>query len=474
FFQAFDVASLNLLQLGISCRYTGYVQPHLHFTLFPQYSCAKAPHILHAIVSGLCLMLFVAIALLLNMAEVEVNPKSRRPLALGHSGAEVAAFAIKVLLTLVNVFFGWRRVAACFYLVLSLALAYQYLRWSPHLVAWVNYLKTGVSTTVVWCAATLMLLVFEPGVKQQDRDHWSKLTTVLMLSGLAPAFGAGVLMSHGIIRRMTGGAIKSVTNAKPECQGKDLLDLNDPRDIEIVARCCRVWKDMYTLDPDGVNKALQLIQAGLAMFPASAYMVLLHANFMIDVLGVSQSGSRRIEDARKLNPGVMCRFMMFVRQQQATQKAAGHSANDGANMDLLGYVEYQRKQRMVLRLHREALQAMCNFWKALDVSTVSFTQLSKALGKIESSVSQAQAAYRVVLESYGNNPKLVRLYGKFLQNIKNDPWGASEYFAQADRLEEIKNTVSDGPLLPDGTPLGRMDEMDVAVLVLNSTGEIQM
>ncbi|GFR46567.1 hypothetical protein Agub_g8160 [Astrephomene gubernaculifera] len=474
FFQAFDVASLNLLQLGISCRYTGYVQPHLHFNLFPQYSCSAAPHILHAIVSGLCLMLFVAIALLLNMAEVEVNPKSRRPLALGHSGAELAAFAIKVLLTLVNVFFGWRRVAACCYLALSLALVYQYLRWSPHLVAWVNYLKTGVSTTVVWCAATLMLLVFEPGVKQQDREHWSKLMTVLMLSGLAPAFGAGVLMSRTMIRHLTNKAFKSVVNAPPECQLMDLLDVDGPRDIEIIARCCRVWKDMYTLEPDGISKALHFIKAGLARFPASAYMVLLHANFMIDVLGVSQSGSRRIEDARKLNPGLMCRFIMFVRQQQATQKAAGHSANDGANMDLLGYVEYQRKQRMVIRLHREALQAMCNFWKALDMSTVSFTQLSKALGKIESSVSQAQTAYRVVLESYGNNPKLVRLYGKFLQNIKNDPWGAAEYFAEADRLEEVKNNDSAGPLLPDGTPLGRMDEMDVAVLVLNSTGDIQM
>ena len=54
------------------------------------------------------------------------------------------------------------------------------------------------------------------------------------------------------------------------------------------------------------------------MFPGSAYMVLLHANFMIDVLGVSQSGARRIEDARKLSPSLLVRFMMFVRQQQAT------------------------------------------------------------------------------------------------------------------------------------------------------------
>ncbi len=31
------------------------------------------------------------------------------------------------------------------------------------------------------------------------------------------------------------------------------------------------------------------------MFPSSAYMVMLHADFMIDVLGVSQSGASRIE-----------------------------------------------------------------------------------------------------------------------------------------------------------------------------------
>jgi hypothetical protein len=35
---------------------------------------------------------------------------------------------------------------------------------------------------------------------------------------------------------------------------------------------------------------------------------------------------------------------------------------------------------------------------------------------------QAQTAYRMVLEKYPNSPKLVRLYGKFLETIKNDPW----------------------------------------------------
>ncbi|GLC42489.1 hypothetical protein PLESTB_001103800 [Pleodorina starrii] len=474
FFQAFDVASLNLLQLGITCRFTGPAKPHLHFDLFPQYSCTTTPHILHAVVSALCLILFVAIALLLNMAEVEVNPLSRRPMALGHSGAEVMAFAIKVLLTLVNVFLGWDRVEASVYLALSIALAWQIIRWNSHLVSWVNYLKSGVYLTVVWSSSVLMLLVFHPGMKAGEEESYSKLMTLLLLVGLAPAFGVGVLLSWASLRHLSKSALKGLDNPRKLPLNEAFGSVDEPRDIEIASRCCRVWKEPGTPDPEAVNKAHMLIKAGLEMFPHNSFMVLLHANFMIDVLGVSQSGSRRIEDARKLNPSLMCRFVMFVRQQQATQSAAGSSVNSSATMDLLGYVEYQRKQRMVVRLHREALQAMCSFWKMLDASSVSFTHLSKALGKIETSVSQAQRAYRVVLESYGNNPKLVHLYGRFLQTIKNDPWHAAEYFAEAERLEELQDSNASGPLMPDGTPLSRMDEIDTAVLVLNAAGEVQM
>ncbi|GIM04869.1 hypothetical protein Vretimale_9356 [Volvox reticuliferus] len=475
FFQAFDVASLNLLQLGITCRFTGPERPKLHFDLIDKYSCTTTPHIMHAVVSALCLILFVCIALLLNMAEVEVNPLSRRPMALGHSGAEVMAFGIKVIMTLVNVFIGWGRVEASIYLALSLALAWQNLRWSPHLVSWVNYLKAGVSTMVVWCSAVLMLLVFHPGVKSADNqkmEKWNDSMTFLMLAGIVPAFGVGALVSSAVLRRVTAAALKGLENPKKLPVVEAFSSIDEPRDVEIAARYCRHWKEPGVLDPDAVNKAHHIIKAGLEMFPGSAFMVLLHANFMIDVLGISQSGSRRIEDARKLNPSLICRFIMFVRQQEATQHAAGSSVS--ATMDLLGYVEYQRKQRMVVRLHREALQAMCNFWKALDASTVSFTHLSKSLAKIETSVSQAQRAYRVVLESYGNNPKLVHLYGRFLQTIKNDPWHAAEYFAEAERLEELQDSTAGGPLMPDGTPLTRMDEIDTSVLVLNAVGEVQM
>ncbi|GLC52514.1 hypothetical protein PLESTB_000638200 [Pleodorina starrii] len=474
FFQAFDVTSLNLLQLGFSCRFTGPAKPHLHFILFPEYSCMTTPHIVHAVVSALCLVLFVSIALLLNMAEVEVNPLSRRPLALGHSGADVWTFGIKVLLTLVNVFIGWRRVEAAVYLCLTLSLAYLTLKWNSNLVEWMNYVKGGVSVTTVWSSSVLMMLVFHSGGDSAEAKKWSDKMTVLLLVGLAPAFATGALISWAGIRYKITSALKAVKNPKnlPLIDAYSMID--EPRDVEVAARCCRVWKDSATLDPVAVNNAHQIIKAGVEMFPNCAYMVLLHGNFMIDVLGISQTGSRRIEDARNLNPSLMCRFIMFVRQQQATQNAAQSSVNSGSRMDLLGYVEYQRKQRMVVRLHREALQAMCSFWKVLESHTISFTRLSTALGKIESSVSQAQRAYQVVLQSYGNNPKLVFLYGKFLQTVKNDPWHAAAYISEAERLEELQAGQESGPLMPDGTPLSRMDDLTTAVLVIDTAGDVQM
>ncbi|GIL80930.1 hypothetical protein Vretifemale_10080, partial [Volvox reticuliferus] len=155
----------------------------------------------------------------------------------------------------------------------------------PHLVNWVNYLKAGVSTMVVWCSAVLMLLVFHPGVKEHQMGEWADIMTLLMIVGLAPAFALGATISWAVIRRMTNVTLAELQNAKPGVHLKDICTaMDNPQDVEIVSRCCRVWKDRYTVDPVAADKARHVIQAGIAMFPNSAFMVLLQANFMIDVL----------------------------------------------------------------------------------------------------------------------------------------------------------------------------------------------
>ena len=45
----------------------------------------------------------------------------------------------------------------------------------------------------------------------------------------------------------------------------------------------------------------------------------------------------------------------------------------------------------------------------------------------------ANRTYRLVLERYPKNAKLLRSYGRFLENVKNDPGGAARYYAEAQK-----------------------------------------
>ena len=43
-------------------------------------------------------------------------------------------------------------------------------------------------------------------------------------------------------------------------------------------------------------------------------------------------------------------------------------------------------------------------------------------------LARAQMTYELALERYPKSVKLLRAYGKFLANIRNDPWRAERYF----------------------------------------------
>ena len=54
-----------------------------------------------------------------------------------------------------------------------------------------------------------------------------------------------------------------------------------PLQVEIVARCCRVWLDEDTLDPEAVRLAETIMRAGMTMMPNSPYMIVLYSSFLM-------------------------------------------------------------------------------------------------------------------------------------------------------------------------------------------------
>ncbi|KAJ9517438.1 hypothetical protein QJQ45_016806, partial [Haematococcus lacustris] len=373
------------------------------------------------------------------------------------------------------------------------------------------------------------------------------MATLTMWAGMAPAALLGGLASWLHLRFYRVTVVKRFQTARPGTKPKFIHRFTDARQVEVAARCCRQWVDLDTLEPGHVSLAEQIIKAGVAQLPKSTFMIVLYASFLIEVQSSFQTGYSQLQPltmhhapatimpapqlpcclgpaapdratgpdgpeqaAKKNKPGLLDRFAIFIREQQHTQKAgdlvggwahegpaassAGRAAVSGgqpaatALLALLlkvNYVEQQRKYRMALRLHKDALLAMRSFWQCLLHTSIEMSKLRDALELVDLKVKAgkrcaphclqplapaawpgmrsvpllqvtpsawpaadllccaAEQLYRSQLAGASTNVKLLRLYAKFLEHIKHDPWGAAKWTAEARRLQLIEDERKD-------------------------------
>lgn len=86
---------------------------------------------------------------------------------------------------------------------------------------------------------------------------------------------------------------------------------------------------------------------------------------------------------------------------------------------------------------------------------------------------RAQQVYRRVMERYPNNGKLLKCYGRFLEEVKNDLSGAQRAYAEAHRAGS-KGTLMGMDVDMTGKPemLQRLDLVADAVIVIDARGII--
>ncbi len=83
---------------------------------------------------------------------------------------EVLGFGLRMVMTMVSVFINNTRWMSVFQLILSFWLCYLYLRWLPHLYAWVNHVRVGSYFSVFWAALLLIIMAYQPGLQPGDAE----------------------------------------------------------------------------------------------------------------------------------------------------------------------------------------------------------------------------------------------------------------------------------------------------------------
>ena len=264
-----------------------------------------------------------------------------------------------------------------------------------------------------------------------------------MAGGLPVAFLGGMAAMYARLYHAWRVALKFAA-APPDARPRRVHRFLDDLDVEVAARVGRV------LDPDGVpcdagalDAAEAVLRAGVTVFPDSPYLHIVYSNFLIEVRKNDATGWSQLEAARKLKPNLSYQFSIFTREQEHKQRAAGGAGggggggSGGGGVDLVSYVEFQKNYRALVGYHRAALEAGRDFWRLAMRSAVPVAAAADTFARIDAMEGAAHRTYRLVLERYPSNAKLLRSYARFLEGVRNDPWGAAKYYAEADRQEEL-------------------------------------
>jgi hypothetical protein len=152
-----------------------------------------------------------------------------------------------------------------------------------------------------------------------------------------------------------------------------------------------------------------------------------------------------MQNAKKLPKAtLMERYLIFVREQEQIQKAFSASCSDGSTSnDLSSYIEYQRNFNLVVQLHTEALVARRFLWQSLMHSSVTFSKIEFALREVDRTSIAAQKMYVKVLSQHSTNAKIVALYVRFLEGVRNDPWATARWSAELEKLERAEDDSSE-------------------------------
>ncbi|KAG2445087.1 hypothetical protein HYH02_008954 [Chlamydomonas schloesseri] len=476
FYQVLDVATLTLLLAALDCQYFSVPKEvQFHNQLFPDAMCWKMPHLIHVAVSVVAIIVFVIMAGAMVVSQMDLNPMTRHYMAIMHTRAEGYSFIIKTIATIASVMINSTKWLSILYIVCFLLLMYLQYKWVPFTFAASNYARGASYAAVLYSSVLLVALAFGSPKDPEDRHQFSHNLTIALWAGLAPSAVLGAVACHLRLRQLGPSVYNKFRDPEPGTNTKYIYKFEDARDVEIVLRNTRQWLDEDTPDPDSVKMGEAIVKAGLSQLSNNPQMFILYSSYLIDVQGSYQSGYTQLQAAKKQSPGILERFAIFSREQEHTQKASGANGGTGTAVDLVSYVEFQRSHRLVTRAHKEALMAMRAFWGLLMHTNVNFMKLTKAMNRIEVTVRAAERAYRGVLIRHGTNARLVRLYGRFLESVKFDPWAAAKWFAEAERLEERDEHAKEAMQLGAGIDLGGKGIVEgVAIVFIDSQGVIQM
>mmetsp|Transcript_17571 Transcript_17571/g.56649 ORF Transcript_17571/g.56649 Transcript_17571/m.56649 type:complete len:1548 (-) Transcript_17571:2644-7287(-) len=452
---------------------------------FPDKKCLETPMVIHGAASLVSAVLLVVGGHLFTMSGAEGNVLTNDLLAMPNAGPACTMYYAKTAIAVVPVFLSWHLQLQAIVLVWATgALCHQVYHYAPFYNVWMNRTHLAGYAALLWGAVLLLVRAAFPDDVGMGDLTWVLGAGVVPIAALG--YFAAVVRCH-LPRRMATKFATDMSLAYAKDQFKS------PVDVEIASRCVRIRSGGRDSEPmeTFVDAAEALLTCGLQQFPDEPDLVLYFINFYVDVKKNFASGQERLEHARRMRPDLTQRYYIYTRAVDIKDmERLATEGGEAGDMNMINYAEFQTSYRQLMHAHRGALRSTRKFWKGLAHKNLALKTVLESIAKIDRCETKAVQMYRSMLEHYPQSVKLLRSYGRFVEDVLSDFKLSTHYFSMADKLEDElaeKHREAELDMLAGGGDGGaesndvsnvamHLDDYDYtdAILVIDRFGEIKV
>ncbi|KAK2963299.1 hypothetical protein BLNAU_1833 [Blattamonas nauphoetae] len=189
----------------------------------------------------------------------------------------------------------------------------------------------------------------------------------------------------------------------------------------------------------------QIYKQAIEKFPESPTLALTYATYLHYFMKDTKTAHSLIHTARQHHPQSLDMFTIFIATRDwQTDTKLGDEFSSAISQQQLN-----ESLQVAEALHKEARQALREFWENLQRPLPDYGRVNPLLEKIDKYQKQAKKRYERLLVEYPNTPSVLRGYGSLMFEVFQDDETAEHFITRAEDLEEEEKENNPSNLDPD-------------------------
>ncbi|KAJ3172801.1 hypothetical protein HDU87_007803 [Geranomyces variabilis] len=446
-----------------------------HLREYPQVTCFSGAYSAQTIIVILSLLIFIPYNLAMSAIYLNTSPSRENKASRSPIGRMDSIYALsRVLLTMIFTLTETPALKIGILLAVTIVLSLLMVRYQPFYISTHNDLRAGLFFASAFSAVVACISF----VTKSDAIAFPIATAIAAPIGMV----VGVLTCRSVFR----STIKRVYDRiqlKHRHVGKSLNDLGmgttgtrsdenpdrscdvergdaftgtdaiqnvhkitstrtRPRSIHVfrhpgeVEQACRFVHNNRT--PEALYIMEEIFGEGFDQFPKNSLLKLIYANYLEVYADTNtQEPAHFVQAAKALHPAFDARFFIFMQDRILEQSKRTEGLN-ASTLNISSYVEFQTMQNGARRDHLATLIELRSFLthirggqRGRDPKTYPIF-----LQRISEAEQRATNYYKKLIARWPKSKVLLRMYGSFLLQVKNEREQATKYMMMAEEIEE--------------------------------------